>query len=152
MCAGGKSNGGLTFDVAMVVFQCVITRLAELGLEVFCLCEHPIQLLHIETPDRELFDRTVGLVSQLQMLRFSARPDTSHQETLVRNIQWRADCGRYRMSADFNVPVTDANRDALNPEYVRIMGMIPTSEVPRTPIETDLAAMVNGDGYRPLPM
>lgn len=142
---------GLTFD-AMVVFQCVVTRLAELGLEVFELCEFPKQLLHIETPDPELFDRAVGLVSQLQMLRFSARRDTSHWETLVRNIQWRANCGRYRMSADFNVPVTDANRNALDQEYVRIMGMIPNSEVPRPPVETDLAALVNGNSYRPLPL
>ncbi len=153
-----RAVAGLGVDVSMVVFECAVTQLMELGLDVFELCEQTKVFLQIESSDQEKFDRAAGLVAQLHMPVKFYYPNGGWQCTrLVGTTQTRRDAkaGRYKMSADISVPVTDQNKDELNQDYVRTIDMIPKSQVPREPVEIDLDALFggdDGDGYIPVPM
>jgi len=150
----------LKFDISMVVFDGVVSQLTDLRPEVFDLSEcpnprgeQPKQVVHIESSDREIFDRAHGLVCTLQYLRFSSRLDGMDRSNLAGNVlaHWDDAQRRGRLSVQIVVPVTPDNRHELNQEYVDIHDMIPRSQAPRKPLDLDIASWLKvGDGYLPL--
>lgn len=157
-----QAVAGLKFDIAMVVFHGMVSRIMELKPEVFELCEYPEpkggtpkQVILIESKDREIVERALGLVRTLSYLMFTSKRSETKvgQSLLVKevSVHWGEGQDMSRLQAELPIAVTEKNRLELNPEYVEIHDMIPRSQVPRRPIEVDIAAWLkNTDRYLPM--
>lgn len=119
-------------DLAMLSANTVIEDIKKLRLDVFELCGGAQPYVIIESDNYELFSRAATSLSLMDVLDFYVDKARLCKSTVLLRPKWEQyETGRWRATALVGTPVTDDNRDSLDPEYVRIIDSFPRSRVPR---------------------
>lgn len=126
------------FNMAMIAIECGVDQLTAMGLEVFERCEKPYPFIGVESSDRELYDRALGILGEMQLPHFSQSRNPRHSSSMITSItaKWDKDTQRGTVTAALSTTV-NGDFEGWNEEYLALLELIPRSKVARVPLDPD---------------
>jgi hypothetical protein len=126
------------FHLATAVIECGITQLTEMGLDVFERCAKPFPFIAVESSDRELYDRALGILGEMQLPRFSQSRTPCDWSSMISSItaKWDKATQRGTVTAVLSTTIK-GDFEGWNQEYLALLELIPRSRTVRVPVDPD---------------
>ncbi len=126
------------FNKAMIVIECGLTQLMAMGLEVLERCEKPYPFICVESPDRELHDRALGILGEMQLPSFSQSRNPHHWSSMITSItaKWDKETQRGTVTAVLSTTM-QGDFEGWNQEYLALLDLIPRSRTARVPVDPE---------------